>query len=89
MIEDKWSGVPNSLSASSRPTTTSEPPRELYLGLLYATEQHKVKILNSTITWTLAIQNGIVSVADIGVKDSKLWGSGVGYTQKFSVRGSK
>jgi hypothetical protein len=42
VIEEKWCNVQTNLPTSSGRPNVSDPPRELYLGLLYATEQHKV-----------------------------------------------
>ena len=43
VIEEKWCSVNNQGPSSVR-ATTSDTPRELYLGLLYSTEQHKVHL---------------------------------------------
>ena len=46
MIEEKWCHAQNNVPGSGNPASgrgnASDPPRELYLGLLYSTEQHKV-----------------------------------------------
>jgi len=45
VIEEKWCHVQNNVPGSnpvSARANSSDPPRELYLGLLYSTEQHRV-----------------------------------------------
>lgn len=68
VIEEKWNNSPGSHLATGTPgrTGNTEAPRELYLGLLYSTEQHKVfgYVTNTNIKFIIVVEASNASLRD-------------------------